>query len=165
MGQFKCIFWVTCPSHNSYHFDIGPCLGGSVWTVSDSWPGGWEFDHQLRQTFFPANFRLSPLQKHVRKVVSYCLRKKSCVSNGVRKPGNTCASSTAMIYDLNCKSGNKPQCNQPLWYWIYIQNFTLMLWMLAETVQNVSFLRQQRRQTCSDNTQTLFSKTVKLITS
>ena len=28
-----------------------------------------EFDPRLRQTFFPAYFRLSPLQKHVKKVV------------------------------------------------------------------------------------------------
>ena len=34
-------------------------------------------------------FRLSPLQKHLRKVVSG-LGKKS-VGKGVRKPGNTCA--------------------------------------------------------------------------
>ena len=41
-------------------------------------------------------FRLSPLLKHVRKVVGG-FGKKSCVSTGVRKPGNTCASLTAMI--------------------------------------------------------------------
>ena len=33
---------------------------------------------------------------YVRKVVGG-FGKKSCVSTGVRKPGNTCASSTAMI--------------------------------------------------------------------
>ena len=33
-------------------------------------------------------FHLSPLQKHVRKVVGG-FGKKSCVSTGVRKPGNT----------------------------------------------------------------------------
>ena len=38
---------------------------------------------------FPAYFRLSPLQKHVRKVVGG-FGKKSCVSTGVRKPGNMC---------------------------------------------------------------------------
>ena len=38
----------------------------------------------------------SPLQKHVRKVVGG-FGKKSCVSTGVRKPGNTCASPTAMV--------------------------------------------------------------------
>ena len=41
-------------------------------------------------------FRLSPVQKHVRKVVGG-FGKKSCVSTGVRKPGNTYASPTAMI--------------------------------------------------------------------
>ena len=55
------------------------CLGGSVVSVSDSWPGGCEFDPRLRRLFFPAYFRLSPLQKHVRKVVSG-FGKKSCVS-------------------------------------------------------------------------------------
>ena len=43
-----------------------------------------------------AYFRLSPLLKHVRKVVGG-FEKKSCVSTGVRKPGNTYASPTAMI--------------------------------------------------------------------
>ena len=46
-----------------------PRRGGSVVSVSDSSPGGCEFDPRLRRTFFPAYFRLSPLQKHVRKVV------------------------------------------------------------------------------------------------
>ena len=41
-------------------------------------------------------FRLSPLQKHVRKVVGG-FEKKSCVSTGVRKPRTTYASPTAMI--------------------------------------------------------------------
>ena len=50
----------------------------------------------LRQLFFPAYFRLSPLQKHVREVVGG-FGKKRCVSTGERKPGNTCASPTAMI--------------------------------------------------------------------
>ena len=44
----------------------------------------------------PVYFRLSPLQKHMRKVVGG-FGKKSCVSTGERKPGNTCASQTAMI--------------------------------------------------------------------
>ena len=47
--------------------------------------------------FFPAYFCLSPLQKHVRKVVGG-FGKKSFVSTGVRKPGNTYASPTAMIW-------------------------------------------------------------------
>ena len=42
------------------------------------------------------DLRLLPLEKLVRKVVSDC-GKKRCVSTGVRKPGNTCASTTAMI--------------------------------------------------------------------
>ena len=73
-----------------------PHPGGSVVSVSDSRPGGCEFDLRLRRLFFPAYFRLSPLQKHVRKVVGG-FGKKSCVSTGERKPGNTCASPTAMI--------------------------------------------------------------------
>ena len=39
---------------------------------------------------------LSPLQKHVRKVVGG-FGKKSFVSTGLRKPGNTYASPTAII--------------------------------------------------------------------
>ena len=70
-----------------------PRPSGSVVSVSESSPGGFEFDPRLRRTFFPAYFRLSPMQKHVRKVVG----KKSCVSTCLRKPGNTCASPTAMI--------------------------------------------------------------------
>ena len=73
-----------------------PRLDGSVVSVSDSLPGGCEFDPRLRRHFFPANFCLSPLQKPVRKVVGG-FGKKSCVSTGVRNPGNTCASPTAMI--------------------------------------------------------------------
>ena len=73
-----------------------PHLGGSVVSLSDSRPGGREFDPRLRRLFFPACFHLSPLQKHVRKVVGG-FGKISCVSTGVRKPGNTCASPTAMI--------------------------------------------------------------------
>ena len=35
----------------------------------DSWPGGFELNTWLRRTFFPAYFCLSPLLKHMRKVV------------------------------------------------------------------------------------------------
>ena len=58
-------------------------------------PGGCELDPWSRQLFFLAYLCLSPLQKHVRKVVSG-FGKKSCVNTGVRKPGNTCASPTAI---------------------------------------------------------------------
>ena len=73
-----------------------PRPGGLVVSVSDSRPGGCEFDPRLRQTFFPAYFRLSPLQKHVRKAVDG-FGKKSYVSTGMRKPGNTYALPTTMI--------------------------------------------------------------------
>ena len=76
---------------------MAPRLGGSVVSVLDSWLGGCEFDPRLKRLFFPANFRLSPLQKHVRKVVGG-FGKKSCVSTGVRKPGNTYSSPTVMIW-------------------------------------------------------------------
>ena len=48
----------------------------------------------VEATFLSGVF--SPLQKHVRKVVGG-FGKKSSVSTGVRKPGNTYASPTAMI--------------------------------------------------------------------
>ena len=54
------------------------------------------FDPRLGRLFFPAYFCLSPLQKHVRKVVGG-FGKKSCVNTGVKAPGNTIASPTAMI--------------------------------------------------------------------
>ena len=46
-----------------------PHLGVSVVSVSDSWPGGCEFDPRLRWLFFRAYFHFSPLQERVRKVV------------------------------------------------------------------------------------------------
>ena len=70
--------------------------GGSVVSESDSLVDGCEFDTRLRQTFFPTYFRLSPLLKYVRKVVGD-FGKKVVLVTGVRKPGNTCASPTAMI--------------------------------------------------------------------
>ena len=73
-----------------------PHQDGSVVRVSDSRPGGCKFDPRLRRLFFPAYFRLSPLQKHVRKEVGG-FGKKSCVSTGVRKPGNTYEQPTTMI--------------------------------------------------------------------
>ena len=82
--------------HSPSIFSFSHSPVGSVVSVSDSRPGGCEFDPRLRRLFFPAYFRLSPLQKHVRKVVGG-FGKKSCVSTGVRKPGNTYASPTAMI--------------------------------------------------------------------
>ena len=104
--------YVDCPRHGSFEISVRiesfppppppppPC--SSVVSMSDSWPGVCEFDPRLWRTFFPAYFRLSPLQKHVRKVVSG-FRKKSCVSSGVRKPGNTCAHdmTLAVIEALN----------------------------------------------------------------
>ena len=54
-----------------------PHPGSSVVSVSDSQPGGCEFDTR------------SPLQKHGRKEVGG-FGKKSCVSTGLRKPVNTC---------------------------------------------------------------------------
>ena len=66
-----------------------PRLGGSVVSVSDSRPGGCEFDPRLRRLFFPAYFRLSPLQKHVRKVVRG-FGKKSGVSTGEKARKHIC---------------------------------------------------------------------------
>ena len=79
-----------------FTFQPMPRQGGSVVSMSDPLPGGCKFDPQLRRLFFPAYFHLSPLQKHVKKVVGG-FEKKSCVNTGVRKPGNTYASLTAMI--------------------------------------------------------------------
>ena len=83
--------------------------------VVSVWRGGCEFDTRLRWTLFPAYFRLSPLLKHVRKVVGG-FGKRNCVSTGVRKPGNTCASPNAMIImTLTVKVALNPSqpTNQP----------------------------------------------------
>ena len=79
-----------------------PCPGSSVVSVSDSLPACSEFETLLRQNFFPFHFRLLSQLKHVRKVASG-FGNKSCVSTRVRKPGNTCASPTAMIITLAVK--------------------------------------------------------------
>ena len=65
-----------------------PRPGGSMVSVSDSLPGACEFDPRLRRLFFPAYFRLLPLQKHVRKVVGGFGKKKMCFT-GVRKQKKT----------------------------------------------------------------------------
>ena len=95
--EYPLSFCVNFGSFTYFIWLSQPCLGGSVVSVSDSWPGGCEFDPRLRQLFFPAYFRLSTLQKHVRKVVGG-FGKKSSVSTAVRKPENTYASLTAMIW-------------------------------------------------------------------
>ena len=48
---------------------------GSVVTMSNSRPGGCEFHTQFRHTTFQAYFRLSPLLKHLRKVVGVIEKK------------------------------------------------------------------------------------------
>ena len=80
---------------NELFLFLSPRPGGSVVSLSDSQPGDCEFDPRLRQTFFPAYFA-SHLCRNMRKIVGG-FGKKSCVSTGVRKPGNTCVSPTAMI--------------------------------------------------------------------
>ena len=92
-----CMLIILKKVHSINSLADMPCPDGSVVSAPDSWPGGCEFDPRLRRLFFPAYFHLSPLQKHLRKVVGD-FGKKSCISTGVRKPGNTCASLTAMIW-------------------------------------------------------------------
>ena len=99
-----------CLSNQTFKFDFSYNLKHQwdfkVWAQTQSstylsfistGPRVFEFHPRLRRLFFQACFHLSPLQKHVRKVVGG-LGKKSCVDTGVRKPGNTCASPTAMIW-------------------------------------------------------------------
>ena len=90
--SLKVCHLVPCPDGSVLSGELAPpgwlsgeCVGLMTW---------W-----LWQLFFPAYFRLSPLQKYVREVVGG-FGKKSCVSTGVRKPGNTYASLTAMILPL-----------------------------------------------------------------
>ena len=64
------------------------------------WP---KFETRLRRIC------ASPLLKHVRKEVGG-FEKDSCVSNGVRKPGNTCVTDGHMTLAVR---GVEPQYNQP----------------------------------------------------
>ena len=67
---------------------MGPCPGGSVVSVSDS--------DSLEANFLSGVF--SPLASaEVCEKSSRWLWKENCVSTCMRKPGNTCASLTAMI--------------------------------------------------------------------
>ena len=84
-------------SSDSFSIDnLWPPPGGSVVSMSDSLPGGNEFDTWLRQTFFPAYYLPLTSAKAFEKSCRW-LWKESCVSTGERKSGNTCASLTAMI--------------------------------------------------------------------
>ena len=66
---FASIFINTITPILVYIIEFVPRPGGTVVRVSCLSPGGCKFETQLRRTFFPAYFRLSPLLKHVRKVV------------------------------------------------------------------------------------------------
>ena len=80
---------------------------------SEEFIGGCEFDSRLRQTFFPAYFRPSPLQKHVRKVVGGS-GKKVCDITVVRKPGNTLCFTNRHDMTLAVKMALNPNTtNQP----------------------------------------------------
>ena len=90
-------------------FHYVPRPGGSVVSVSDSWPSGCEFETLLRRNIIPAFFRLSHLLKYVRKVVGGFGKKfvlelvwESHVRN--RPPS----------YDLRCKSSVKQRYNHPI---------------------------------------------------
>ena len=55
-------------------------------SVSDSRPGGCEFDRRLRRTFFLAFLTSAEACEKNKR----WLWKESCISTGVRKPGNMC---------------------------------------------------------------------------
>ena len=89
---------------------VGTCITGLLKVLICAAPPGWlsgehvglmtwwlRVPSLVKATFFLVYFRLSPLQKHVRKVVGGFAKRS--VSTGVRKPGNTYmyASPTAMI--------------------------------------------------------------------
>ena len=59
--------------------------------------GGCEFDPRLRRLFFPGVFSPLTSAEACDKSSRWLWEKKSCVSTGLRKPGNTFASPTAMI--------------------------------------------------------------------
>ena len=89
---------------------LKPRPGGSVVSMSVSWPGGWEFDTRLRQTFFLAYFCLSLLQKHVRKVVGGFGKKVVLVL--VWESQETHVRHWLPWYDFSSSSGVKPQYNE-----------------------------------------------------
>ena len=88
-----------------------PRPGGSVMSVSYSWPGGCEFGNRLRWNFFQAYFRLSPLQNHVRKVVGGFEKKFELVL--MWESQETHVRHRPPWYDLSCWNGVSPQYNQP----------------------------------------------------
>ena len=92
--------------------------GDSVESVSDSWPGACEFDPRLRRTFFQAYFRLSPLQKHMKKVVGV-FGKKSCAGTCVRKPKNTSVTDRHYMTLAVKVASNPNTTNQPKWWPLY----------------------------------------------
>ena len=78
--------------------------------VSDSGPGGCEFETRLRRNFFPAYFRLFISAEACEKS-SRRLWKENCVSTSVRKPVNTYVRHRPPRYELSCLIGVKPQYN------------------------------------------------------
>ena len=106
--------------------------GGSVVSISDSWPGGCEFDPRLRRLFFPVYFCLSPLQKHVRKVV-VALERKVVLVLVCRRPGNTCVTdhhhmTLAVKVALNPNT-IQPIEMQPLDFKFQARNEILHIWL------------------------------------
>ena len=109
----NCLLWAISPFPAMFFKTPVPSLSGSMVSVSDSWPGSCDFDPRLRRTFFLAYFRLSCLQKQLWEVVG-SFGKKSCVSTGVRKPGNTCVTdhhdiTLAVTVALNPNTNNQPK--------------------------------------------------------
>ena len=69
-----------------------PSLNGLLVSMSDSRPGGSEFE-----TIFLSSVFSTLTSAEACKKSSQWLLKESCVSTDVRKPGNTCVSPTTMI--------------------------------------------------------------------
>ena len=69
---------------------------GSMVSVSDSGPGVGEFQSPVEVTFLSDVF--SPFSEEACEKSSRDFGKRSCVSTGVRKPGNTYASPTTMMW-------------------------------------------------------------------
>ena len=93
--------------------------------------------------------RLSPLQKHVRKVVGGFRKKKSCVSTGVRKPGKRlcvtdCHDMTlAVKVALNPNTTNQPTEITSIFSFSYNVSYPLKYRFLRETLQPPLTCRQQ----------------------
>ena len=95
--MFSRVYLSVRPSQiRSVHISV-PCPGGSVVSVSDSMTWWLWVSSPAQTNIFSSIFSALTSAEACEKS-SRWLWKESCVSTGVRKPRNTCASLTVMIW-------------------------------------------------------------------